>query len=251
MNTLNDNDAQTLRQSKEIDGGLKTETSHSEWAPPASVARLSREERSAAERKLKRKIDIRLLPVIVIMYILSKWHIFLAHYRLFGSKCYCQYPSRWNHSGSRTGRKPISDCRVHSFRGVRPLFFNGNERYILMQVPSNLFLDRIGKPAIYLPTCMIVWGTISSLTGAVNNYSGLLATRFFLGIVESAFFPGCLFFLSSWYTRKELAFRTAVLYSGSLISGAFSGLIAAGIVGGLDGARGLSAWRWMFVITLS
>jgi hypothetical protein len=29
---------------------------------------------------------------------------------------------------------------------------------------------------------------------------------------------------------------------GSLISGAFSGLIAAGITNGLDGARGLRAW---------
>jgi MFS family permease len=120
-------------------------------------------------------------------------------------------------------------------------------RYILMQVPSNLFLDRIGKPALYLPSCMVIWGTISTLTAAVQSFTGLLLVRFFLGFVEAAYFPGCLFFLSSWYTRKELAFRTAILYSGSLISGAFSGLIAAGIVGGLDGARGLRAWRWMFV----
>lgn len=29
--------------------------------------------------------------------------------------------------------------------------------YILMQVPSNLFLNRIGKPSVYLPTCMAIW----------------------------------------------------------------------------------------------
>lgn len=29
--------------------------------------------------------------------------------------------------------------------------------YILMQVPSNLFLNKIGKPSIYLPTCMAIW----------------------------------------------------------------------------------------------
>jgi MFS family permease len=39
-----------------------------------------------------------------------------------------------------------------------------------------------------------------------------------------------------------------MLYSGSLISGAFSGLIAAGITGNMDGARGLRAWRWLFII---
>lgn len=60
--------------------------------------------------------------------------------------------------------------------------------------------------------------------------------------------PGCLYLLSAWYTRKELVKRTALLYSGSLISGAFSGLIAAGITNGLSGARGISAWRWLFII---
>jgi hypothetical protein len=70
-NTVNDNDAQTLRHSNEGDVGLKAAVSHHEWGPPASVARLTPEERIAAERKLKRKIDFRLLPVLVVMYILS------------------------------------------------------------------------------------------------------------------------------------------------------------------------------------
>lgn len=34
--------------------------------------------------------------------------------------------------------------------------------YILMQVPSNLLLNRIGKPSIYLPTCMAIWVRIST-----------------------------------------------------------------------------------------
>ena len=35
-----------------------------------------------------------------------------------------------------------------------------------------------------------------------------------------------------------------MLYAGSLISGTISGLIAAGIAYGMDGAKGLDAWRW-------
>lgn len=120
--------------------------------------------------------------------------------------------------------------------------------YILMQVPSNLLLNKIGRPAWYIPTVMVVWGVISAATGEVQSYGGLLAVRFVLGWIEAAFFPGLLFLLSSWYTRRELGFRTSILYAGSLLSGAFSGLIAAGITGGLDGARGLSAWRWLFII---
>lgn len=121
------------------------------------------------------------------------------------------------------------------------------------------------KSANIYKAVMIIWGVISACTAATRNFGDLIAVRFFLGFIEAAYvnrrvesylrhslltpfafryFPGCLFFLSSWYTRKELALRSAVLYSGSLISGAFSGLIAAGITSGLDGARGLSAWRW-------
>ena len=32
------------------------------------------------------------------------------------------------------------------------------------------------------------------------------------------------------------------------MSGAFSGLIAAGILNGLENARGISAWRWLFIL---
>ena len=114
---------------------------------------------------------------------------------------------------------------------------------LITEVPSNLLLNKIGKPALYLPTAMIIWGVISASTAAAKSFGGMIAIRFCLGFVEAAYFPGCLFFLSCWYTRKELALRTAMLYAGSLISGTISGLIAAGITYGLDGAKGLNAWR--------
>jgi hypothetical protein len=134
-----------------------------------------------------------------------------------------------------------------------------------MQVPSNMFLNKIGRPSIYLPACMIVWvrtsaliapddtdqapqGILCGAAGAVQGFGGLVACRFLLGFVEAAYFPGCMVCLTTWYTKKELAFRTALLYCGSLISGAFSGLIAAGITHDLDGALALSAWRWLFII---
>jgi MFS family permease len=54
--------------------------------------------------------------------------------------------------------------------------------------------------------------------------------------------------LSCWYTRRELALRTAVLYSGLVLATAISGLIAAGVFAGMDGALGLSGWQWLFII---
>ena len=59
---------------------------------------------------------------------------------------------------------------------------------LLNAVPSNLFLNKIGKPALYLPTCMVIWGTISALTAACQSYGGLIACRFMLGFIEAAYF---------------------------------------------------------------
>lgn len=81
-----------------------------------------------------------------------------------------------------------------------------------------------------------------------RSFVGALLTRFFLGFVEAAFFPGALFLLSKWYRREELGLRTAILYCGNLSSNAFGGLIAAGILDGMQGKLGHAAWRWLFFI---
>lgn len=59
---------------------------------------------------------------------------------------------------------------------------------------------------------------------------------------------GALFLLSSWYTRTELGFRGAVLYSGSQLGSAFSGLISASVRQFCEGVFDLEAWRWIFII---
>jgi len=113
-----------------------------------------------------------------------------------------------------------------------------------MQVPSNIILNWVGRPSWYLGCATIAWGLVSCVTSQVHNYSGIVAARFILGIVEAPFFPGALFYLSKWYTKEELAKRNAIFYAGSLVSGAFGTLIAAGILSGLDKTLGLAAWKW-------
>jgi hypothetical protein len=141
-----------------------------------------------------------------------------------------------------------------------------------MQVPSNLMLNYMGRPSLYLGCFITAWGLVSALTSQVKGYGSIVACRFILGLVgkfapdrshiwiyhlvhglirtsiEAPFFAGVLFYLSKWYTRKELAFRMSIFYSGSLLSGAFGNLIAAGILKGLKGHRGLAAWQWLYII---
>lgn len=118
---------------------------------------------------------------------------------------------------------------------------------MIMQLPSNMLLSRV-RPSIYMPLWAALWLIISACTAAVTSFEHLIAVRFFLGIAEAPFFPGAVFLLSCYYTRTELAFRTAILYSGLILATAFSGLLAAGIFSGLDQVSGLAGWQWLFIL---
>jgi len=120
--------------------------------------------------------------------------------------------------------------------------------YILMQVPSNIFINRISRPSIYISAVMTVWGLISTLSGNARNFTDMVVIRFFLGFTEAAFLPGALMILSKWYTRRELTTRNAILFCGNLISNAFSALIGAGVLSNMQGVLGHAAWRWLFWI---
>lgn len=82
-----------------------------------------------------------------------------------------------------------------------------------MQIPSNLLLNKFGKPGIYLPSCMIVWGAISAATAGCKSAGGLYAVRFFLGFVEAAYFPGCKFrFQTEAMNKADMVYKAYITY---------------------------------------
>ncbi|KAK7061677.1 major facilitator superfamily domain-containing protein [Favolaschia claudopus] len=179
-------------------------------------------ERVALEKKLLRKVDLR-MSILIIIYILN----------------YVRLAAR------KRGLETDLHLQNQEFPTLLSILYVG---YIIMQIPSNLFLNWMGKPSLYLPAAMIIWGTISCLTGITTNFVGALLTRFFLGFVEAAFFPGALFLISKWYKRDEIGLRTAILYCGNIISNAFGALMASGILANMEGKLGHAAWRWLFYI---
>ncbi|KAF1942018.1 MFS transporter [Clathrospora elynae] len=119
--------------------------------------------------------------------------------------------------------------------------------YLLGQIPSNMFLNRT-RPSRYMGICMMLWAVVSALTALSKDFKGLLLTRFFLGLTEAPYYPGAVYLLSMFYTRKEVATRIAILYTGNILATAFAGLIAAGIFHGLGDVAGISGWRWLFIL---
>lgn len=124
------------------------------------------------------------------------------------------------------------------------IFFIG---YLICEVPSNLLFTR-SKPSWYMAGLMFAWGTICALTGIIQNYSGALAVRFFLGAIEAGFFPGVLFLMTCWYKKSEIGKRFSIFYTASVCSGALSGLLAGAITGGMEGVNGIRGWRWLYII---
>ncbi|KAJ5362419.1 hypothetical protein N7541_003263 [Penicillium brevicompactum] len=193
---------------------------------PASLAALSEVEYSKVKRRAMWKLDSRIMPCMVLMYIMN-------------------YLDRQNIAAAKLANieQDLKMTDVQYQTCISILFVG----YILMQVPSNLVVGKIKLPGVYICFSMALWGVLSACTAAVTNSSGLLASRFFLGFVEAVFFPGALFYLSLFYSKQQFALRTAILYSGSQLGNAFGGLFAVAILK-LDGVHGLEGWRWLFLV---
>ncbi|KAI9036210.1 MFS general substrate transporter [Aspergillus affinis] len=187
---------------------------------------LSDKETKALEKRLVRKIDLHLISSLFLLFIFN-------------------ILDRSNIANARLGGMQedlgLSDTQ---YQTAVAIMFVG---YLLGQVPSNILLTRL-KPSRYLPTAIFIWGGISLCMAATKNFAGVMCVRVFLGFAESPFFPGALLLISSWYKPSEIAVRVAIVYCGNTIANGFGGMLAAGIMSGLDGKGNLAGWRWLFII---
>ncbi|KAH6887895.1 major facilitator superfamily domain-containing protein [Thelonectria olida] len=177
------------------------------------------------EKKILRKMDIRLIPMLAILYLLS----FLDRGNIGNAKI----------EGLQEDLGMVPD----QYNWCLTVFFF---TYAAFEVPSNLLLKKL-RPSVWLPTIMVAWGTVMTLMGIVQNYHGLLIARVFLGVTEAGLFPGVAYYLTMWYCRHEIQFRQALFFSAASIAGAFSGLLAFAIAK-MDGVGGLEGWRWIFIL---
>ncbi|CAG7956408.1 unnamed protein product [Penicillium nalgiovense] len=177
------------------------------------------------EKTLIRKIDLHILPIVVLLYLFSFLdRVNIGNARLYGLE---------EDLGLVGNQYQVS---------VSILFVT----YCFFEVPSNLVLKKL-RPSRYIATISVIWGIIATLTGITQNYGGLLACRILLGVVEAGLFPGFITYLTLFYSKREIALRTSYLFSSAAIAGAFGGLLAYGI-GFMDGICGLRGWRWIMII---
>ncbi len=91
-----------------------------------------------------------------------------------------------------------------------------------------------------------MFGVVATLQVFLRDRAGFLAARVILGFCESGYIPGAIYTLSTWYTKRELAKRVAILFFGMFGANAISPVLASGILK-LDHVRGLHGWQWLFL----
>ncbi|KAF7556160.1 hypothetical protein G7Z17_g1638 [Cylindrodendrum hubeiense] len=117
---------------------------------------------------------------------------------------------------------------------------------VVAEIPSNIILQKLGAP-VWLTFQMFIWGLVALTQAWCTDIHSFYATRFLLGLFEGGYIPGAQYMLALFYTRKELALRTAIFYFGNYSATATGSLIAAGVLQ-MAGIKGLSGWQWLFIL---
>lgn len=179
----------------------------------------------ALEKSALGKISLRIIPFICILYIFN-------------------ILDRSNIGFARLTMESDLGISKAIFDNAYGLFYVG---YLLFEVPSNLFLRKIGA-RIWISRIMITWGFCSVLTMFVQTETHLNLVRILLGVAEAGFFPGIILYLTYWFPARERA-RVVALFMMAIAFANVLGNPASGlIVQYLDKVAGLHGWQWLFLL---
>ncbi|PRY03397.1 MFS transporter [Paraburkholderia sp. BL25I1N1] len=172
-----------------------------------------------------RKVFFRLIPLLFLCYVIS-------------------YIDRVNISFAKLQFMHDLGFSESTYGLGAGLFFIG---YVLFEVPSNLWMQRIGARRTLL-RIMLAWGLVSSLMMFVRTPTQFYAMRFLLGVTEAGFFPGIIYYLSCWFPGARRARVTAFLMMATAVAGIVGGPLSGFIMTRLAGAGGLPGWQWLFLL---
>ncbi|TBU24705.1 MFS general substrate transporter [Dichomitus squalens] len=179
----------------------------------------------AEEKAVRRKIDLRVLTLVVSSYIFNQFdrtNIGNAHViKAFNDNFGITNNNKWTLALS--------------------IFYVG---YCLLEMPANVLQRYIGANRFFFLS-LTWWGLASLSFVYAKGYGGLLALRVLLGIGEAGYYAGMIYYLSFWYKRSELALRISLCMTGTL-PGAIGGLLAFGLV--RIQTKVLVGWQFLFLV---
>jgi ACS family tartrate transporter-like MFS transporter len=178
---------------------------------------------SDLERSTLRAISWRILPLILLGYLIS-------------------YMDRVNigFAAPQMNAQLGFTASVYGFGGG--LFFIS---YALLEIPSNLALARVGARR-WLARIMVTWGLVAMSMALVRTDWQFYLVRFLLGAAEAGFFPGVIYYLGLWFPQAWRGRAISRFYIAAPLASVVMGAVAGGLLG-LDGRLGLHGWQWLLI----
>jgi ACS family tartrate transporter-like MFS transporter len=173
---------------------------------------------------LYRKIALRLVPFLMLLYMVA-------------------FLDRVNISFAALTMNRDLGISETLYGFAAGIFFFG---YCLFEVPANLMLARIGARR-WIAFLLIAWGTTSVATAFVANRPEYVAARFLLGVAESGFFPGVIFYLTLWLPRPIRARIMALFLLAVPLCSCVGSPISSHILL-MEHVSGLKGWQWLFIL---
>ncbi|KAF4629285.1 hypothetical protein G7Y89_g8861 [Cudoniella acicularis] len=179
---------------------------------------------AAAEKRLVRKLDFRILPVMFLLYLFS-------------------YLDRSN----------VGNAKIAGMSKDLKLSANGNDYAWLLTIFYIAYIVfewcalmwKVVPPHMWAAMMVFGWGLIATLQATTVSWAGMMVCRFLLGAFEAGFGPGVPFYLSFFYLRKELGLRIGIFLSAGPLATCFAGALAYGITGG---HVSIANWRLLFLV---
>jgi MFS family permease len=170
------------------------------------------------------KIKWRILPFLMLCYVVA-------------------FLDRTNVGVAKLGFAPDLGFDDAAYGMGAGLFYLG---YILLEIPSNLWLARVGIRKTLL-RIMIVWGACCAALAFMSTPWEYFLLRTLLGCAEAGLFPGILLYLTYWIPSARRASVTALFMASIPISGVVGGPLAALIMRALGNWHHFAGWRWLFI----
>ncbi|PVU85065.1 hypothetical protein BB560_007164 [Smittium megazygosporum] len=165
-------------------------------------------EEEEIRKRYVRKIDVRLLPVVVMLYFassLDRGNVGVAMIN------------------GLIERLKLSNADQGNVVAIFTIF------YLIFEAPANMILKR-WKPRYWFTLIVTCW-SLSTFYLAYASSAGLfILGRILIGIFEAGFTPGIVAYLPYWYTKRELASRMSIFFLALPISGMVGGPIAGALV---------------------
>lgn len=192
---------------------------------------LSTPEMQAKLDALYRKLDLRIIPPLWILYFLTS----------LGSSAYGNALTMNSETGDSLRQK--LQLTAHDTSTASALYYVG---YIVFDVPMNLLMTRIA-PQAWLSRIVISVGLVYACYGALSSAGGVIAIRLISGICGAGTWPGMAYYVTLWYPSHRTARRIGYYFTAAQVSAAVAGLISAGFQK-MNNDRGLTGWQWLFLI---